>query len=149
MRNRSIQPLAGPAAYKTYEIRAPRSSHHRRATCAEADCPNYLLGWRTQVDETSELGQKQAHYIRHDSGRRFLEEQLAPQATVFTFEAGQSCFASDQHTVRLDRPELFVVKGGDWRGNPLQTPAAVLNPGSWVDDFGEHQERLTALIERG
>lgn len=146
---RAVMPVAGPAAYKTYEIRAPRSSHFRKGTCAEADCPEYLAGWQSTIDETSELGQRQAHYIRKESGRRFTEESPSPQQTVFRFEPGQRCFASDQHFVRLDRPELYVVKGGDWRGNPLSTPPAVLNPGSWVDDFGEHQERITDLMAKG
>ena len=34
---------------------------------------------------------------------------------VFTFEAGQQCFT--QHHVP-DRPQFFVVRDGDWRGNP-------------------------------
>lgn len=145
-----VTPALPPAAMKTYGIVAPRPTHWRAATCAEADCVNHLNGWQTKVDESTELGQQQAAYIRAGSGRRFTEDRDDVGLTVFTFEAGQTCFRGDEHTVRVDRPEIYVVRDGDHRGNPRGTKPRIHNdPQGWVDDFGEHQERIADMRERG
>ena len=68
-----IDPQLPTDAMKTYSIMAPKSTHFRKATCAEMDCPSYLHGWATIIDERTELGQEQAHYIRKLSGRKFTE----------------------------------------------------------------------------
>lgn len=141
-----IEPTAPVDAYKTYQILAPRASHHRPASCAEIRCANHLNGWRTKVDETTELGKRQAWYVRNEAGRAFTEERHGP-ITTFTFEAGQRCFTP--HTVRLDRPEIFLVRGGDWRGNPSGEVLKHQRAADWVDDFGEHQIKVAEQIERG
>ena len=143
-----IEPVAGPAAFRTYQFVAPVSTHWAPATCAEVDCPDYLLGWRTVVDESKELGERQAHFIRHDAERRHVEARQPDGLTTFTFEAGQRCYGG-QHQRRLDRAERFFIRGGDHRGNPAGIRPAEVSAQSWVDDFGEHQDRLTAAIERG
>ena len=135
------------AGYKTYQIVAPLSTHFRPATCAEIDCPAYTHGFRTTVDERTDLGAGQAHYIRRDAGRRFTEEQAEDGRTVFTFEPGQKCF--EPHRLRLDRPERFLVRDGDWRGNPTGQRYEHTNAGLWQEDFAEHQDRIHTLIERG
>ena len=133
---------------KTYAIHAPLNTHFRDATCEESDCQAYQHGWRSTIDETSNLGQMQAHYIRRESGRGFTEEKTEDGMTVFTFKPGQKCF--QQHKARLDRAELFVVRDGDWRGNPRGTEARVhKRAADWVDDFAEHQDRIHTLAERG
>jgi hypothetical protein len=142
-----IEPALPPDAYQTYRIVSPQATHFRPATCAEAECEAHLNGWQSTIDETTVLGQQQAHYIRRQSGRGFTEERLPTGLTRFSFEAGQECFASSSHQVRLDRPELYLVQGGDWRA-----PGAVrkhANAADWVDDFGENQLRLADRIERG
>lgn len=144
-----ITPAVGAHAYKTYEIRAPLSTHWRPASCAEAGCEQHERGWRSVIDESTELGQRQAHYIRRESGRRFTEEQQGPGVTAFVFEAGQTCFAASKHRVRVGRPELYVVRGGDWRGNPAGLPTVTRSVDDWVDDFGEHQQRIADRIEQG
>lgn len=144
----ALQPNMPPGAYKTYRIIAPVSTHYRPGTCAEADCPHYLNGWQSRIDESTELGQRQAHYIRRESGRRFAEHRDDAGLTVFAFEAGQTCFGG-QHQVRLDRPELYVVQDGDWRGNPTGRVRRHADARDWIDDFGEHQQTLAAQMERG
>ena len=68
--------------------------------------------------------------------------------TVFTFEPGQDCFA--QHRVPLERDPLFLVRGGDWRGNPTGLQPYRHHRGEdWVDDFADHQDRIARQIERG
>lgn len=143
-------PLMAPHQYKTYAIVAPRSTHFRPATCAETDCPHYLQGWQSAIDESSDLGQGQAYYIRKQSGRRFTEARHADGLTVFTFEAGQECFNSSKHVARLDRPELFLVRDGDHRGNPRGTPVRQhVRPADWVEDFAEHQQAIADEHQKG
>ena len=143
-----IEPGMPVDAYKTYRILSPPSTHFRPATCAEVDCEAYLNGWRSIIDETTVLGEQQAHYIRKQSGRSFIEHRFESGLTRFSFEAGQKCFARG-HQVRLDRPEHYLVRGGDWRGNPTGETRTHVNAADWVEDFGEHQQRLLDQIERG
>jgi hypothetical protein len=51
--------------------------------------------------------------------------------------------------VRLDRPELYLVADGDWRGNPTGRQRTHQNAADWVEDFGEHQLRIADQVERG
>lgn len=148
----SAQPFARNGipvtATKTYTLSAPPATHWRKATCSEVQCPAYLNGFRTTVDETSPLGQFQADYIRKTSGRAFVEHRDEAGMTVFTFEAGQRCFASDNHQVPLEREPNYLVRGGDWRASTglIRRHA---NGDDWVDDFGEHQEHIADLHQRG
>ncbi|WP_084965255.1 hypothetical protein [Thermoactinospora rubra] len=143
-----ITPQLPAAAFKTYQVAAPLPTHWRPATCEEAGCPAYEYGWRTLVDETSELGRRQAHYIRRQSGRKFVEDRDAEGLTVFMFAPGQTCF--QPHQVPLEREPLYLVRGGDWRGDPLGgQPYQHRRAEDWVEDFAEHQDRIARQIERG
>jgi hypothetical protein len=143
-----LDPRLPVGAYKTYEIRAPKDTHWRVVSCAEAGCGPYLHGWRTTVDERTGLGQAQAYYVRHDRTRSHTEERLPDGLTAFTFPAGQRCFA-EGHQVRVERPELYVVRGGDWRGNPTGQVRQHANADDWVEDFGTHQQQSADAVERG
>jgi hypothetical protein len=141
-------PPAMPAeAYKTYQLAAPRSTHFRPATCEDVDCEAYLFGWQTTIDESTDLGRRQADYIRRAAKRHFIEN-IDGGLTTFTFEPGQQCFA--QHTARLERPPLFIVRGGDFRGDPRGTqPRYHSRPEFWVEDFATHQADLAEQLEKG
>ena len=139
-----VEPALPVTAMKTYAVSSPLATHWRPATCAEADCPHYLSGWRTIVPGDS----PQAHYIRHDSGRGFTEAPQPGGLVEFTFAPGQRCFASGSHRVLLDKPERFTERDGDWRGNPTGR-RVVHSVDGWLDSFGEHQERLAQQMERG
>ena len=134
-------------AMKTYGIRQPIQTHFRVANCQEARCPNMQQGWRTVIDESTDLGQAQANYIRKESGRKFIEAKDEAGLTSFTFEAGQRCFA--KHQISLEREPLFLVRGGDWRGNPRREARQHARPDDWVEDFAEHQETLANRLEQG
>ena len=129
----------------TYRISAPPSTHWRKATCREVRCVHHEMGWQTLVDERTDLGQRQAHYIRRMSGRSFVEERNTTGLTVFTFPPGQECFR--EHYVRLEREEVFSKVQGDFRGY-LGSPR-LLRPPDWVDDFAEHQEKLAHEQSKG
>jgi hypothetical protein len=145
-----VAPLLPASAMKTFQVSSPIATHFRPATCAEVECEAYRHGWATMADESIEQGQRAAYYIRHDSGRRFTERRSELGITVFTFEAGQRCFGSDTHRVTLERPELFVIREGDWRGNPRGVePEIVPRAADWVDRFADHQSKIVKAIEEG
>ena len=138
--NRVTRDIVPVTAMKTYAVAAPLATHWRAATCVEVDCPNHLHGWVTRVDERTELGVSQAIYVRSQAGRRYREERDEGGLTVFTFEAGQTCFG--QHRTPIGRPELFIVRDGDHRGNPTGNRRVHQRPEDWVEDFALHQSRL-------
>lgn len=174
-----VTPRLPPQSVKTYQVTAPVSTHWRPATCAEVDCAAWRHGWRTVVDERTDLGERQAAYIRSTcvpdalaaspagrGRRRYVEHRDAHQVqdgtgppagvvaglTVFEFPAGQVCFASgnEAHRVPLERQPLYLVRGGDWRGNPRGTPGRQhARPEDWVDDFATHQQQLDDTLRRG
>jgi hypothetical protein len=139
---------------KTYEVSAPVATHWREATCAEYECDAHQLGWKTIIDESTELGQQQAALIRsmtspsYPNRRYFTEARDGAGMTVFTFPPGQACFR--KHYAPLERPPLLLVRGGDWRGNPrvIETVQHT-RPEFWVEDFAEHQGKLADDQKRG
>ena len=142
-----IEPVLPVASMKTYGIVAPLATHYRAATCAEVECEAYTHGWLTAVNEVDDLGARQAHHIRRVAGRRFTETRRPDGCTEFRFEAGQKCFRA--HQVPLEREPLYVVRGGDWRGNPRAESRQHARPADWVDDFAEHQDRLATRLQQG
>jgi len=145
MVNRIVSPLP-PQAIKTYQILQPVETHMRVATCLEVDCDAFRNGWSTAVDVATDLGRQQAQYIRLHSGRAFTAV-VRETLVTFTFPAGQRCFS--KHHVPIERPALYVVRDGDWRGNPRRTEPRQVKADDWVDDFAEHQDRLKTAIEQG
>lgn len=139
-----IEPSGPPGAYQTFQIAAPRSSHFKKATCEQFGCPAWQSGWATVLPK----GDDRAYYIRHHSGRRFTETWDETTVT-FTFPPGQVCFGAADHRVRLDRPELYVVRDGDWRGNLSGTRPVRLRADQWQDDFATNQDKLNQARERG
>lgn len=134
-----------PSQTKTYSIHAPAATHFRKASCEEIGCEAMENGFASLIDETTELGKKQAYYIRKLSGRKFTEDSPEEGKTLFTFEAGQTCFTP--HQVPLGKPELYIVRDGDYRryGNGRLHA----NAEDWVDDFVTHQDKFATAIERG
>lgn len=143
-----LDPNLPVTAVKTYSLAAPIPTHYRPASCAEARCPNHEHGWRTTVDIGTELGRAQQHYIESGSGRRYVKTAAANSSLLtYTFEAGQRCFT--QHQVSLEREPLYVVRDGDWRGNPTGAVRRHVNGDEWVEDFGEHQQTLAGRLDQG
>lgn len=143
-----MPPQLGAEHMKTYESRAPQSTHFRPGTCAEVDCPAHLNGWRTTLDERTEQGMSLAYYIRKESKRKYTEDRTETGLTVFTFPPGQKCFR--EHQTRLDRPEIYLVRGGDWRGNPRGTETRRhTSAADWQEDFADHQQTLADRLEEG
>lgn len=150
-----VDPKLPASAYKTYSIAAPLSSHWRPATCAEIDCPRYLKGWRVHVEQLPAELLQTARTARHKvNGRwvpyRYSELHVAEGQTYLVFEPGQPCFEAETHRTRIEQPELYIVRDGDWRGNPRGTQARQHSrPEHWVEDFAEHQDRLASAHGQG
>lgn len=142
-----ITPALPVGAMQTYQVIAPVSTHWRDATCAEVGCKNHASGWRTVIDESTTLGQGQAYYIRHDRTRSHRESKLESGLTQFLFPPGQKCFT--KHRIRLPRPEIYVVRDGDWRGNPTGRRTVHSSARAFIDDFGEHQLAVAERQKRG
>lgn len=141
-----IPPAMPAAAYQTYSVHVPLRTHWRPATCAEVDCEAHQRGWATTVipDSADEAAIK-------SSGRRWTPVERTPEGLHrYVFPAGQECFAAARHRVRLDRPEIYVRRDGDWRGNPLGTePYVHTRADLWVEDFGERMQTIADAVERG
>lgn len=139
----NIIPAVGPSsAYKTYSIHTP-ADVEVVAACSEVGCEAWARGWDTTVDERTELGAAQAVYIRRHSRRTFREMRTDMGLTVFRFEAGQRCFAEHK-----TRPEVYARHRGDWRqglGEGYRHQSAR----TWVEDFGEHQQKLADEAAKG
>ena len=143
-----IEPRLPARAMQTFQVVAPKETHTRPASCEEVECAQYERGWRMKIDLQTELGQKQAYYIKHQSGRKYKVIGQQDGLVTLEFAANQPCFG--EHRVSLQRPEIYRVKGGDFRGNPLRTPVRTHKKAEyWVEEFSEHQDRLNTQMERG
>lgn len=143
-----ITPRIPARAMQTFQVVAPEATHTVPATCEEVECAQYANGWKMKIDLGTELGQKQAYYIKHHSGRSYTVESQQDGIVTLIFRGNQPCF--QEHRKRLERPEIYRVKGGDHRGNPLKTLTRVhKKPEFWVEEFAENQDRLKRAIEKG
>jgi hypothetical protein len=148
-------------ATKTYQILRPRDTHSRPATCAEVDCQHRRGGWVTVADERTDQGRLVASHVRRLGRpvgkplapavaarvRRYVE-QHADGVTQFVFPPGQECF--EPHRVTIERPALYVVRDGDYRGNPRGTaPIHHANGADWVEDSALHQQSLVEAHRKG
>lgn len=140
-----LQPALPVGAYQSFTIAVPLATHWRPATCAETDCPHWLGGWQVRVEG---LPPELVHTARN-SGRRFTEMSVAEGETWLVFEAGQPCFKATEHRIRTMRPERFIERAGDWRGNPGGRVREHVRPDDWVDSFATNQIDLKEIIERG
>ena len=145
--------LLHPRDYQTFQIHAEPDTLIV-AACRDVGCQAYLHGWQMFVDESNDLGRRQAAYLRHKSGRDFTEARdPATGMTVFRFAAFQRCFI-DHET----QPEFYTVRGG--HANLVRpvpgrdTPSLPLirehtRPADWVEHVGEHQQMLAEQAARG
>lgn len=143
-----VAPLMTPDRYKTYQVTAPVKTHFRPAnSCEEVDCDAWRNGWKTTLDPSTEAGQYHIHILKTDGKHyKYTVEKLPTGLVEFTFEAGQNCFKLQSHRVRLERPQRYFVRDGDYRqlGHPTE-----LRVDQWQEDFAIHQDRVKTRLERG
>lgn len=141
-----VQPKMAPTAYRSFEVHSPIETHWRDATCKEMECQHYLAGWVSRFDVSTPQGKQWAYAVRR-SGRRYSWEQSGSIVT-FRFGPGQACFQSP-HKVEVGRPELYIVRDGDWRGNPTGRKDRVKQPLEFVERMAENLDALDSAIRRG
>jgi hypothetical protein len=138
-----LQPAGPASAYQTFSIQS-RPDQAVRTVCEQVACEAWRQGWESLIDESTDLGKDQAAYIRMQSGRTFREQRTAAGLTVFRFESGQRCFA-DHKT----RPELYLVRDGDHRGNPTGRVRQHTRAQDWVEHVQQDLERFNEDRRRG
>lgn len=145
-----IMPILPVKAMQTYRISRPIATHTRPATCREVDCPQYVHGWLTVLP----LGHPMVATLRRaataaaDLGdgikrRCVVDPESGDGMIAFRFEAGQACWKAYEHRAPLDRPENYLVRGGDWRGSTGLIRRHD-RPEHWVEDMSE----TLAQVER-
>jgi hypothetical protein len=121
----------------TYQASFPKASHWRSATCAEVDCPQYLMGWVTKVI----VGSDMEGYIKADRTRKY---KVVNQGEIneYYFEAGQQCFRGEAgvHYKKLERG-AWLTKDATNR-HPLFLERIAMEPEKWMDEFNEDAYKL-------
>jgi hypothetical protein len=137
-----VEPKLPVTAMRTHAIFAPVDTHFRPATCAEIGCLAFHNGW--SFDTAGQNADVIA--LAKQSGRRHRVERDETTGTeVLHFEAGQPCFKASGHRMRVDRPELFIVRSGDHRGNPdgANSVTQFSGPEAWADSVHTQLEKCT------
>lgn len=147
-----IEPVRDVSMMQTYGLSAPQATHYRSASCREVDCLNYANGWISGFDVTDPEQARACRIVREQSGRLFTVQEIGGtsgriEKVLLTFGPGQECFLP--HRVALEREPIYYLRDGDWRGNPTGRKIVFSDATPFVDDFGEHQERIKTLVERG
>lgn len=145
MRLNRIESKAGPEHFKTYRLLAPIRTHRKPASCSDVQCPKWINGFKATFDVSTNDGLAHAKAVEKSGRRRTFT--MAGTLVTYVFPAGENCF--DRHSVSLEREPLYVVQGGDHRGNPRSIGRRTLNAADWVDDFANHQTGIADLRERG
>ncbi|MFG2269139.1 hypothetical protein ACGFNY_05115 [Streptomyces chartreusis] len=139
---RPRDPLMPVHAYQTFNINSP-SDRMVKTVCEKVGCRHWREGWESVIDESTQLGQAQAAFIRTQSGRTFREQRNGLGLTVFRFEPYQRCFAEHQ-----TRPEMYLVRGGDWRGSTGQVRVHK-RAEDWVEHVQQHMGLLLDERDKG
>lgn len=146
-----ITPAVGPEHYRSYTISMPLSSHWRLATCEEVDCLQYLQGFVQLVDVSTDLGLRQYEYLaKKDKDRSPIIHRVNMYDFRFVYRPGTPCMRRGDHRLPIGREPLYLVQGGDWRGNPLQIPVRRHKKVDfWVEDFALNQIRISEVQKKG
>lgn len=123
------------SAVRTYALLPGRVTE--TVSCEQAGCEAWRGGFRLITDPSTELGLRQAAYVRGDRTRGHREARRPDGMIEFDFPAGTRCFR--EHRVRETR---YAVRDGDHRGNPTGWRREHVRAADWVEDFGAHQQRL-------
>jgi hypothetical protein len=147
-----LEPVRPVQLMQTYGLSAPQATHYRLATCREVGCANYANGWISGFDVTDSDQARACRIVREQSGRLFTVQEIIGasgrvERVLLTFGPGQECFLP--HRVALEREPIYYSRDGDFRGNPTGRKIVFGDSTSFVDDFGEHQEKIKTLVERG
>lgn len=152
-----VTPAMPQQAYRTFSVHMPIATHWRSATCEEVGCSRFLKGWKTSFVPDTPEGEKIRHFIKTSPIKRSYKVARLPDRIEVIFPAGQECFLQDHPSTRhqvptFDRPQIHVVRSGDWRTNTHTrhaTRRVHTRAEHWVEEFAENQDRLKTAVERG
>lgn len=145
---------------QTYSINRPVSTHFNQRSCQEAQCAGHVNGWITTLHEDDPKQCQWAEWIRTGSGRRFIESRNEDGTVSFTFPPGQTCFKRVKEIVNgrptgryfhlegNDRPPIFSVRGGDWRG-VTSAPRRFKSGEDFVESFATNQQKIADRLQKG
>jgi hypothetical protein len=131
---------------RTYQMDQSIATHYRRATCAEVDCPARAHGWKMGFDLSDPEKAAAARWIRDHSGRS-MSAQVIGDTVTLTFPAGQDCF--EKHRMHLEREPFYVVRGGDFRGNPMRVSTRHRAADTFVDQWENDLDQINTVRNRG
>lgn len=144
-------PTLGVSKMVTYAVKSPVSTHTRPATCAEIECVVWCAGFTLTLPVGSDKIEHVKQLMRGElDGIQRLDAKVQRDGNLvhIRFAKGTPCLSATRHRVSLNRPELYVVRGGDWRGN-----TGVLRkhtkPEHWVEDFEENLAGTRRVLNGG
>lgn len=120
---------------RAYVLRHP-TDRTVPAACEQVGCLARRRGWETTCDLSTELGRRQAAWIRSSSGRTFTEVPAGAGVVVFRFAPGQRCFA-EHRTL----PTLYLVRHAH-RGRDLGAVRRHSRPADMVEDWATHLDTV-------
>ncbi len=133
---------------QTYRISRPAATHTRPATCAEVECPDFVKGYTVHLprgdDRIALL--REAAAGRVDGLKRSMRDVTSIDSADQVFLMGGPCLKATQHRAPVDRPEIYVVRGGDWRTN-LGLIRKHSRPEHWVEDMQETFDAVRRRVE--
>lgn len=134
-------------AMKTYAVSSPRLTHTKPAHCRDVDCVDYLRGWSIKLVAGSDDDRffRSACAGRVDGYRRPFTVTRDGVFVTFTFEPGIPCRFIIKHRASLNRPELYIVRGGDARGSTGLIRRHD-RPEHWVEDFQGHLDVIARQV---
>jgi hypothetical protein len=148
--NRPI-PLLGVGKMVTYAVKSPRSTHTRPGTCEEAGCRAFQLGFTITVPIGSDKLEHLKQFMRGELDQiKRLDAKVERDGTVVhvRFAKGTPCAGATRHRVSLNRPESYLVRGGDWRGS-TGVIRRHSKPEHWVEDFDENLAKSRKVLNGG
>lgn len=136
-----IVPKAPPGAFKTYGMHV---IEREPVSCEVAECSRWPTGWATVVIAGSEDERTIEAACRGEIDgirRRWQSAEVQPDGFVrYTFPPGTPCFRASTHSIPVTA--RYTLRDGDWRGNPSGRSISTDIAQTWIDDFGEHQQRI-------
>jgi hypothetical protein len=151
-----LTPPMPQQVYRTFSVHMPLATHWRRASCEEAGCKRWARGWKTKFVPGTPAGEKIRYQIKNSPTKRKYTVVRLPDRVEVCFPAGQECFVQDHpataHKVSVQRPQIHVVRAGDWRTDARTrhaTRRVHTRAEYWVEEFAENQDRLKKAIQRG
>lgn len=136
-----IVPKAPARAFKTYGMHI---TEREPVSCEAVDCPHWMNGYGIVVlPDSPDIGLIEAACRGEVDGRQRRHDapQRQPDGFIrYWFPPGQPCFKASTHSIPV--AARYTLRDGDWRGNPSGRIVTTGDARTWIDDFGEHQQRV-------